>query len=586
MATVKISALTALGAMTDASVMPVVSANTTYKLSGTNLTTYMLNKLSVGTPNSPSGSGAISFNNGTGVFTFTPAAGYTLPTASNTTLGGVKVDANTITIDGSGVIKANYTNYSLPIASNTTLGGVKVDANTITIDGSGVIKANYTNYSLPIANASTLGGVKIGSNISVTGDGTISWSQPLQFTNLTDITFNQSPTVTPSGGMLYWNTNQGGIEMNFDGTATGTACQDNFYYVKATGAITKGQLCYFVGTDGASGHIQASSATSGITDGTYIMGIAAENISNGSFGYVQWSGYVTEVNNATYSSGNILYYDPVNGGMTTTFPTSGVIVQVAAVVYAHAIHGIYEVRIVNKQRITGSSGVAVTQAAGSVALTVDSSVVTLTGSQTLTNKTLTAPNINANIDSANSTFTAFNSPTTLNIANGTTSGTVNLASGITASGNTIALNLGANGANGSTTDIVLGSSTSGATSTTIVYGALTVKDVRDTVYTITSGSGTTQGAITPDGANGDLQVLNISGNITNFGFNNPQNGQSITFIITQPSSGGPYTLTANGLKFAGGYKTLSTAASAVDLLTVTYVNSTVGYLASLVTGYA
>jgi cold shock CspA family protein len=119
----------------------------------------------------------------------------------------------------------------------------------------------------------------------------------------------------------------------------------------------------------------------------------------------------------------------------------------------------------------------------------------------------------------------------------------------------------------------------------LLGNTLQVRDVRDTVYTIASGSGTTTGTITPDAANGDMQVLTLTGSITLNAFNNPQSGQTVTFAVVQPNGTGPYTLTSS-MKFAGGNKTLSTAANAVDLLTVTYVNSTIGYLASLVTGFA
>ena len=67
---------------------------------------------------------------------------YTLPTASETTLGGVKVDNNTITVDSEGVISSKQ--YTLPTASDTELGGVKVDGTTITIDDNGVISSNNT----------------------------------------------------------------------------------------------------------------------------------------------------------------------------------------------------------------------------------------------------------------------------------------------------------------------------------------------------------------------------------------------------------------------------------------------------------
>jgi hypothetical protein len=63
-----------------------------------------------------------------------------IPVASTTTSGTVKVDGTSITINGSGVISGAST-YTLPTASTTTLGGVKVDGTTVTINGSGVISS-------------------------------------------------------------------------------------------------------------------------------------------------------------------------------------------------------------------------------------------------------------------------------------------------------------------------------------------------------------------------------------------------------------------------------------------------------------
>jgi len=122
-----------------------------------------------------------------------------------------------------------------------------------------------------------------------------------------------------------------------------------------------------------------------------------------------------------------------------------------------------------------------------------------------------------------------------------------------------------------------------STSTFNVSAPLQVKDVRDTVYPIGTGSNVSQGTITPDAANGNLQTVTLTGSITFNAFANPVSGQSITMIITQPSSGGPATLSSS-MKFANGAKTLSTAANAIDMLTVSYIGST--YYASLITGFA
>lgn len=63
---------------------------------------------------------------------------FVLQPASSTTLGGVKVDGSTISINSEGVISVTLT-YNLPAASLTSLGGVIVDDTTIKISDSGVI---------------------------------------------------------------------------------------------------------------------------------------------------------------------------------------------------------------------------------------------------------------------------------------------------------------------------------------------------------------------------------------------------------------------------------------------------------------
>jgi hypothetical protein len=111
---------------------------------------------------------------------------------------------------------------------------------------------------------------------------------------------------------------------------------------------------------------------------------------------------------------------------------------------------------------------------------------------------------------------------------------------------------------------------------TVTTSTLTVKDVRDTVYAATFAS-----TFTPDGANGALQNVTLTGGITINAFANPVAGQTVTLILTQGGSGS-YALTST-MKFAGGLKTLSTTVGSVDLLTITYTGSV--YYASLVTGF-
>lgn len=111
-----------------------------------------------------------------------------------------------------------------------------------------------------------------------------------------------------------------------------------------------------------------------------------------------------------------------------------------------------------------------------------------------------------------------------------------------------------------------------------------VTDIQlDNYKEVIYSGGTTTGTITPDVANGNVQTITLTGNITFNAFANAETGQSMTVIIKQPSSGGPYTLTST-MKFAGGTKTLSTAADAIDIMSVLYDGTT--YYASLATNFS
>ena len=100
----------------------------------------------VGANAAASGSGGISLTGST--FTYTPPdlASYltSIPQASASVLGGIKVGANLTMDAATGVLSANAGAYTLPTAGVTasgTLGGVKVDGSTVTIDGNGVISS-------------------------------------------------------------------------------------------------------------------------------------------------------------------------------------------------------------------------------------------------------------------------------------------------------------------------------------------------------------------------------------------------------------------------------------------------------------
>jgi hypothetical protein len=112
------------------------------------------------------GAGGLRFNDGTVMTTASNGGGgstYTLPTASTSVLGGVKVDGTTITVDGNGVIHGSST-YTLPTASTSVLGGVKVDGTSITINN-GVISSAGSAFSRATVATTT---ASLNANASAT----------------------------------------------------------------------------------------------------------------------------------------------------------------------------------------------------------------------------------------------------------------------------------------------------------------------------------------------------------------------------------------------------------------------------------
>lgn len=128
---------------------------------------------------------------------------YVLPTASASTLGGIKVGSG-LAINGSGVLSATYS-YSLPTASPTTLGGIKVGSG-LAINAFGVLSATYI-YDLPVATAVSLGGVMVGAGLAIDGDGVLSATYALPIA-----------TSTILGGVKIGS----GLSMTLDGTLSAT----------------------------------------------------------------------------------------------------------------------------------------------------------------------------------------------------------------------------------------------------------------------------------------------------------------------------------------------------------------------------
>ena len=116
-----------------------------------------------------------------------------------------------------------------------------------------------------------------------------------------------------------------------------------------------------------------------------------------------------------------------------------------------------------------------------------------------------------------------------------------------------------------------------ATSGNSNIGNLQLNRFQETVFAI----GNTSGTITPDFNNGSIQTMTLTGNVTINSLGNANAGSSMTLILTQDGTGN--RILTSSMKFAGGVKTLSTTANAIDIISVFYDGST--YYSSLTKGY-
>lgn len=171
---------------------------------------------------------------------------YTLPAATASTIGGVKVGKN-LSVTADGTLSADAQQYTLPTASATTLGGVKVGEN-LSI-ASGVLSATDTTYSA--ATASTLGLVKVGSNLSIS-NGVLSLKSGASLgaaTAATATAGNNSTLVATTAFVTTAISNAAVGAATFQGTTTaesdfsGAAYKKGWYWVCAGSFIFGDNTC-------------------------------------------------------------------------------------------------------------------------------------------------------------------------------------------------------------------------------------------------------------------------------------------------------------------------------------------------------
>jgi hypothetical protein len=190
---------------------------------------------------------------------------------------------------------------------------------------------------------------------------------PAQKDNSTDyIDFGLGPSVEQQRRVA-WDSEDGTVKigMGYDGVVQPVGLR-TYYRIKASAAITKGQLVMFDGAVGSSGVLKGKPAT-GLTTGQLVIGVAAMDIANNGFGFVTEFGLVRGINTTgssvgeTWADGDILYYNPAyTGGLTKVQPLAPLPhVICASVIAASAGSGSLFVRVTFLPKVSQLSDVNV-----------------------------------------------------------------------------------------------------------------------------------------------------------------------------------------------------------------------------------
>lgn len=105
-----------------------------------------------------------------------------------------------------------------------------------------------------------------------------------------------------------------------------------------------------------------------------------------------------------------------------------------------------------------------------------------------------------------------------------------------------------------------------------------LKGIRETVY----DHGTVNGNVVVDASYGSVHKMTINGAITINSLTNAVTGSNVTIFIKQDGTGGR-TLSSTAL-FPDGYKVLSTASNAIDVITLFYDGTQ--YFGNIARGFA
>ena len=172
-----------------------------------------------------------------------------------------------------------------------------------------------------------------------------------------------SASVISSVGRLFWNTEEGTLDLGMQNDAIQSVGMEFFMPPTKNNSGQEIPVGSFVMATGVQGDkiTIAKAVTNGSIDPMYMIGLATHTIANESeIGLVTTDGIVRQINTSTWTVGTILYPNPsVPGGLTST---------------QHASTGRIYVRMTNGSVLGGTdSNVEISSPTDGQVLTYDSS---------------------------------------------------------------------------------------------------------------------------------------------------------------------------------------------------------------------
>ena len=470
-------------------------------------------------------------------------------------------DTLTLTAGTNITLSVNPTTDTVTI--NSTASGGMTD---IVSDTTPQLGGNLDVNGYSIVSASN-------GNISIVphGSGNIQLTPASGYVTISAVNF---PTSTPSAGQVLYAINGSGSLGWTTPSSGGATTLDELSDVVITAAAS-GDILYHNGTN------WVDTAASSITVGTASVGstvtLTADNTTNAT-NYPLFANAAT--GNLSPRTDTGFTYNPSTGTLTSTAFSGSLSGNASSATYASAVTLTADntTNAVNYPLFTNA-------ATGNLSPRTDTGF-TYNPSTGILTATGFAGALNGTVGATTASTGAF---TTLS-ASSTVSGTgfsTYLASppaiGGTAAAAGAFTTLSASSTvsgTGFSTYLASPPAIGSTTASTGKFTSLEFKNPIEPIFAITAGSGAT--TLAPDCANGSVQSFNMSTatSLTFNGFTNATAGQSLTIIVTNNTIS---TITST-MKWAGGVKTLTGTASAIDIISVYYDGT--NYYASISKGFA